>query len=378
MGGPTGFAGFHFQFEQGKAARRIAFHPRKMRIVLLCVVYLLGLAPRECTNNSAVIREIDVYSDDYYHNVTSTTHENRYMNLPYVEKHIYRNDTRFIFFAGLGGTGHHLIEKLLKVLSNHTDAYSDTPEVRHHLWNMNVNADALFTFHNKHGFKEAVKNVYHSFHSHNTLYNKIYGNSSHLKPAVYFALNCDGASKTGMISYPNFFVTQHKHEPNMNILAKVAELAGVDYRVVIMIRDPVKSMLSVLNRFLKEATHQQFLQYIDVFASSQMHLLRQIASTDEAFYTCVEYEKFDVHAKNIENRIFNLPATNWSFYKIAAENYHPQNKAPIVDLDRNFTKDNGKKGKKTYPITYRQIQEYIVDKMYDDYQKLLRVCEFLR
>ncbi len=181
-----------------------------------------------------------------------------------------------------------------------------------------------------------------------------------------------------MLSYPNFFVTQHNHEPNFNILAKVAELAGVDYRVLIMIRDPVKSIISVLNRFLKKSTYNQILQYIDTFASSQRHLLRQIASTDKSFYTCVEYEKFNFHAKNIEDRIFNLPTANWSFSKIALEYFHPSNKTSIADLDKSFTKDGGKKGKETYPITYRQLQDYITDKMYDDYHRLLRVCELLR
>ncbi len=347
-----------------------------MRSALFIIVLLLGVMMRRYSTADSVMEELIAYSDEYYHNISTVSHENRYLNLPYVEKHIFSNQTRFIFFAGLGGTGHHLIEQLIKGL-NHTKEYADAPEIRNNLWNTKVRSDSLFTIHSKHGFKEAIKNVYQGFHSHNTLHNKIY-DSTKLKPAVYFTLNCLASGRSGMLSYPNFFASQHNYEPNFNILAKVAECAGVDYRVVIMTRDPFNSIISVFKRFLKKSTYKQILQYIDLFALSQRHLLRQIASTDKSFYTCVEYEKFNHHAKSIEDRVFNLHASNWSFHKIAIEKYRPSNRTAVVELNKNFTKEGKKGGKENFPITYAQIQERIKSVMYDDYRSLLRVCEMLR
>jgi len=261
----------------------------------------------------------------------------------------------------IGGTGHHLIQNLIKLSRNRTDEYADASKVRNYLWNLDTKVGGLFTFHNAHAFEAVVKNVYHGFQYYIDEYNVDH-------TPRYLTLNC---LPTSMTSYPNFFTSQHQYEPNLHILAKIAELASVDYRVLVMVRDPVYSIVSVFNRFLKQSSYKQILKYIDAFALSQRHLLRQIGSVDKLFYTCIEYENFGNQSKSVEDKILNLiPDSKWPFSALAKETFAASIRT--IDFSNNLSRSGGKI---FFPITYAQIRDYVRDKMDDDYHRLLSLCE---
>lgn len=91
----------------------------------------------------------------------------------------------------------------------------------------------------------------------------------------------------GMMSYPNFggSLKPIRH-PDVALLAQLAEAAGVDLRVVVIIRDPVKVMVSTtVNRHFNS-----FALQVRILRDNQMVLLQQLREIDPQFRVCHNYD----------------------------------------------------------------------------------------
>lgn len=131
---------------------------------------------------------------------------------------------------------------------------------------------------------------------------------------------------TGMLSYPNFASTQNKYEPNVHILAYLAEQENADFRIIVQLRDPQASISSVLRRF--DAKNNQYLDYIRRFNISQMHLYQQLKALDPSFYVCVQYENIKEEAYDVETIFASVD--NYSFGSAVNEIFNEPAHKPLV------------------------------------------------
>ncbi len=300
------------------------------------------------------------YIREYFSNYTLFTHEDRYLFLPHLQKRSFSNSIRFVFFAGVGGVGHHVIEQVFHKCGM---SCGEAIDITGLLWNSNFNS--LFVFQNETVLLDVSRQIIHHYSEHNNI------TTSLAKPSKYYFLNCNNGYS--MLSYPRFFTSQSMYEPNVHILGTLAESALIDYRVVIMTRDPFHSILSVLLRFVPLGANLDVIQrYIDQFALTQKHLLRQIEKMDNNFLSCLQYEKLAVDLRSVYNRVFNL---NGSFNFTGTMNsiYHDSGKSRIVHGDEELV---GFKGK--FNVTYGDIKTHVNLKMRKDYEHLLHLCDDLK
>lgn len=91
----------------------------------------------------------------------------------------------------------------------------------------------------------------------------------------------------GMMSYPNFGGSlKPVRHPDVALLATLAEDAGVDLRVVAIIRDPVKVMVSTtVNRHFNG-----FALQVRILRDNQMVMLQQLREIDPRFFVCHDYD----------------------------------------------------------------------------------------
>jgi hypothetical protein len=142
---------------------------------------------------------------------------------------------------------------------------------------------------------------------------------------------------TGMLSYPNFASIQFKFEPNVHLLAYLAELENADFRIMVQLRDPKSSIGSVLRRF-DAKNSKESLDYIRRFKISQMHLYQQLKALDPSFYVCVQYENIKEEAYNVDTIFADV--NNYSFGDAVNEIFNEPAHKPVVgkSIDDRFIK----------------------------------------
>lgn len=251
-------------------------------VSIVFAVICLSLVPASTPANIVSSNHTDLYCDEYYE---MYNHKNRYSNLPYVKK-THRNDSMatFIFVAGLGGTGHHLFAQTMDYVhrahkkKNHYDA----KKIRVHLWNTGQ-MYGLFTFaENKFELCTSMKYVVRGY--------KHYINIT--SSQSYYMINClHDILPTGLLSYPNMYTDDLPYEPNLNVLASLAEKSDADLRVLVLLRHPVNSMISILKSYFgtDRKTIHGIEHYVDVFTTSQRYLLAQLEATDPGIHIFIIY-----------------------------------------------------------------------------------------
>lgn len=90
-----------------------------------------------------------------------------------------------------------------------------------------------------------------------------------------------------MMSYPNFGGNNKAiRHPDVHLLARLAEQAGVDLRVVVIIRDPASILVSTtINR-----NFNPFHIQLRVLADNQAILLQQLREIDRRFWVCHDFD----------------------------------------------------------------------------------------
>lgn len=91
----------------------------------------------------------------------------------------------------------------------------------------------------------------------------------------------------GMMSYPNFGGSlKPLRHPDLTVLARLGEKAGVDMRFVAILRDPVKVMVSTtVNRHFGK-----FADELRILRDNQIVLLQQLREVDPRFVVCHDFD----------------------------------------------------------------------------------------
>ena len=189
----------------------------------------------------------------------------------------FSNKKRFIFVAGLEGTGHHFLGTIFRTIDQFKVLNSDP--IRCHLMQIDSTTQFFDLAPNSHGYqdkKQLIINKLRTFSAENSSFS-------------LFALNTDKESgkncMSGMMSYPNGL--NGKSWPDIRSLAHVAEEAGVDLRIIVLTRPTIPMIQSVSARF------RSIQQNINLVETGANMLVKQLDEIDPAFFTCVSYD--DLH-----------------------------------------------------------------------------------
>lgn len=194
-----------------------------------------------------------------------------------IHKTIFSNKKRFIFVAGLEGTGHHFIGTIFRE-SDHFKVLNSDP-IRCNLMQIGSETQLFDLTPDSSAYNDKKKLII-------TQLRRLELENS---PFSLFALNTDQESgkncMSGMMSYPNGL--NGKSWPDIYALSRVAEEAGVDLRIIVLTRKTVPMIQSVSARFRSEKPNSILAE------RGANKLVRQLDQIDHAFYTCISYE--DLH-----------------------------------------------------------------------------------
>ena len=91
-----------------------------------------------------------------------------------------------------------------------------------------------------------------------------------------------GFNNAGMMSYPNFDAEESLNHPDVYSLATMAEAMNVDFRVVVLTREP-RDILATLQR--RNLTRS----YRKILTDNAAALFTQLYMLDRKFFTCIDY-----------------------------------------------------------------------------------------
>lgn len=192
----------------------------------------------------------------------------------YVQKRSFNTPTRYVFFAGLGGTGHHMFRE---IMLDHCRFSPEADEAIRQLWYDHKDFDA--------GFDKFVA----------------------LNESGIVCLNLMRADS--MLSYPD--QNNKLYHPDVVSLAAAAEAANVDLRIVVLHRDPRAMVVSTgIHRGflgLYPETQQTYNQLCILYA--------QLLVIDPAFYRCAPYSP-DLDLQEVMSFVGLPQAVNASLAKL--------------------------------------------------------------
>lgn len=163
-------------------------------------------------------------------------------------------------------------------------------------------------------------------------------------------------SGAGMLSYPNFQMWRSKSldHPDLFTLAYMAEQTGVDFRVIVLLRDAKDILESDLRRHFGWELEGRIL--IDNAAI----LHNQLLSIDRKFFTCIEYEKMG-HFNTQEKDAFR-------------KFIHPALDAPLFDTMMSKVRPHNTSEVKSYQYS-EKFGKYAVARLQAVMNMLRNVCE---
>ena len=192
-----------------------------------------------------------------------------------IPKRIVSQSCRLIFFAGVEGTGHHFWHSLLPHLHPFTT------------WSENFSAQLYDNYH-KVGFFSTWDESVRSNHSIRIKQLMADADRSiREQGGGILPLNVLSEGTSGMMSYPNLFgVDRALQYPNVHALAKLAEDAGVDLRIVLLVRHPGSIVRSGLKRHFEKTQ----MHAIKMYTLALALLSAQLSLLDPSFFACWRYE----------------------------------------------------------------------------------------
>lgn len=196
-----------------------------------------------------------------------------------VTKRAFSNGTRFIFIAGLEGSGHHMIFAMATACQRAAPGLCEnSSKLNNFFWSK---TDAIFSIGLGLQSSTIAKARKHYVHLIRSLDEA--GNNT-----LYF-LN----ALPTMMSYPRLMGPDRSlQHPDVVVLAWLCEEAGVDLRVLVLTRSASQVLKSTtVNRNYGTHDHQAM-----VLADNAAVLASQLRLVDRRFVRCVRYEDFS-HAE---------------------------------------------------------------------------------
>eukprot|EP00040_Diaphanoeca_grandis_P043510 m.9514 g.9514 ORF g.9514 m.9514 type:complete len:464 (+) comp7785_c0_seq1:300-1691(+) len=190
---------------------------------------------------------------------------------------------KFIWVAGLEGTGHHLMSMLWQWCSrcSSAESFGSTP-----LFCTSPTKISLQSLPMAGSFDRLSQNYHTARRTIQTMLDHAFTH-----PESVFVLNthCSKCCKCGMQSYPNFRQGCKRWQfPDMRVMAEIFEEFGIDFRILVLDR-------SALNLMLANVVHRKFgswtalsKMYSDILNN---HMLdEQLERLDPMFYACMDFD----------------------------------------------------------------------------------------
>ena len=210
-----------------------------------------------------------------------------------IQKKSFSNRNRLLIVAGLEGTGHHALTTMFDVCINATTINSSSssssmkgrclplPELTNALMFNNKTARHGLFFSNdasKAGsYLRAIKQIMMKL------------NTDKQNTSTLYILGCDHPTTSGMLSYPNFGNPQKSlNHPDVAVLARLAELAHIDFRIIVLQRSADNILLSTQSRRFGGPKEGRTLSDNAASLYSQLKLL------DSKFFHCIQYHELSI------------------------------------------------------------------------------------
>lgn len=183
---------------------------------------------------------------------------------------------RFIFFAGLESSGHSFWRDILAEFPNRI---KQVKELSHLLYAVNKQS-GLFSVMDVQKAKSSVEEVIAALRAADRDF-----------PGITIALNTisEGAGEGGwgMMSYPNHGGADKAiQKPDLRLLVEVANMADVDLRIILLMRDAV----DIVNSVWKRKFYPSEMQAVRILELQQASLSSELSLIDPAFVACWQYE----------------------------------------------------------------------------------------
>ena len=197
---------------------------------------------------------------------------------PLIPKKQLNGKRRWVAVAALEGTGHHNMDMVFKsgVAPSVVGGSQAVTDLVGRFWYSDRDLDALLK-------ESKLKAVGAQLKA----YMQKPDNAPGLPSRLVIMNTLLTASPAGMMSYPNYeSETRAQHHPDPARLAALAESAGADLRVIVLLRSPVDVVYStaIKRRFM--AIERQ----IELLTHETMVLLEQLRVMDPRFYACFDMD----------------------------------------------------------------------------------------
>lgn len=218
----------------------------------------------------------------------------------------FSNTTRGVFVVGLGGTGHHAMQAIFQ--SCEAAGVCEDADYRQRLWNrkqpkdrlkrglFNVKALADWTEGNTARAEETAESM------RNFVRNSKQATSGGVGKMRIQVGNTLLQKETGYLSYPNFDKSSVARvmQPDAKLLAEIAEESGLDFRIVVLLRDPHDAAASVGDRFWHGCTKCIYKKGVHSFEM----LLKQLRLLDNRFYTCTYLHQLHGFGETLDELLY--------------------------------------------------------------------------
>lgn len=205
---------------------------------------------------------------------------------PVIRKTVYDENLRFVFIAGLEGTGHHAWQEVWKECP-----IGDGEKRLKFRCAFDIELlNQLYRGFNKNGgvFNPSTESEYQTRRASIIEFFKKYKQqqqSSEISTAVILNTFIQSKEGSGMISYPNYSGRDKAiHHGHLHILAELAEIAAVDLRIVVLDRPAREIARSVLRRIQKIPAMSEIMMITD----NAMVLQTQLEMIDSDFFRCID------------------------------------------------------------------------------------------
>jgi len=194
------------------------------------------------------------------------------------KKKSFSDSFRVIFIQGIEGSGHHMFKSFVIHVNNMGQHFFTLPNAEDRFWKMHVlqikKPLSKFLKIGQLGV-EVLRKLEKSY------------KASDSSPATHFI--------HPLLSYPAFWGKCKIYRyPDMRIFAKIFEDAGIDFRIVTLLRDPVKTISSNIRR----GFHKQFYQYekgaMRYYTSILKDMALQTEQLDPKFYHCFDFDSHTI------------------------------------------------------------------------------------
>ena len=195
-----------------------------------------------------------------------------------VQKTIFSDENRFVFVAGLEGTGHHAIGSLFRNCNEHNQLCDNDREASMLLYNGNGKPHGVFVF--------LLDTQEHDIESRRVQFvNQL--KEKNTQPGRHLViLNTMGGN--GELSYPNYGgANKPLDHVNIRELAYLAEQAGVDLRIIVLCR-PAKEILTSTTEHRNFGTRNRESA---ILADNAAVLAAELQLIDQRFYLSIPFEQ---------------------------------------------------------------------------------------